>query len=96
VCERIARCENEEHTERGINADDHERVVRVVCVPYPTRRPERRPGDHQRVKAENENDANEDEGDALSRVESLMANYYCAKVRTVNRRGVSRRLTRKR
>ena len=64
VCERIARCENEEQTERGINADDHERVVRVVCVPYPTRRPERRPSDHQRVKAENENDADEDEGDA--------------------------------
>lgn len=64
VCERIAGCENEEDTERGINADDHERIVRVACVPCPTRRPDRRPTDHQRVKAENKNDADEDEGDA--------------------------------
>ncbi len=54
------RCENEEHTERGINANDHERVVRVACVPRPTRRP----GDHQRVNAENKNYADEDENDA--------------------------------
>ena len=60
VCEWIARGENEEHTERGINADDHERVVRVARVPCPTRRP----SDHQRIKAENKNDADEDEGDA--------------------------------
>ena len=62
VCERIARCGNKEHTERGINANDHEPVVRVACVPRPTRRP----GDHQRVNAENKNDADEDEdeGDA--------------------------------
>ena len=59
VCERIARCGNKEHTERGINANDHERVVRVACVPRPTQ-----PGDHQRVNAENKNDADEDEGDA--------------------------------
>ena len=81
VCERIARCGNKEHTERGINANDHERVFRVACVPRPTQ-----PGDHQRVNAENKNDADEDEVRRyLSRVESLMTNHCYAKMQTVNR-----------
>jgi hypothetical protein len=50
-------------------------------------RPTRRPGDHQRVNAENTNDADEDEAMRryLSGVESLMTNHYYAKVRTINR-----------
>jgi hypothetical protein len=50
-------------------------------------RPTRRPGDYQRVNAENKNDADEDEAMRryLSRVESLMTNHHYAKVQTVNR-----------
>jgi hypothetical protein len=50
-------------------------------------RPTRRPGVHQRVNAENNNDADEDEAMRryLSRVESLMTNHYYAKVQTINR-----------
>ena len=44
-------------------------------------------GDHQRVNAENKNDADEDEAMRryLSQVESLMTNHYYAKVQTVSR-----------
>ena len=50
-------------------------------------RPTRRPGDHQRVNAENKNDADEDEAMRryLNRVESLMTNHYYAKMQTINR-----------
>jgi hypothetical protein len=52
-------------------------------------RPTRRPGDHQRVNAENKTDADDDEAMRryLSRVESLMTNHYYAKVQTINRPG---------
>ena len=44
------------------------------------------PGDHQRVNAENKNDADEDEAMRryLSWVPSLMTNQYYAKVQTLS------------
>src|SRR5512132_1593827 len=57
----ITRCDNQEHTERGIDAHDHLQILGATfCMPRPTRRPENREWPH----AENETNPDDYQSDA--------------------------------
>src|SRR6516165_7918571 len=57
---RITRRHQKEHTERGIDADDHHQVVGVAPPPSPAGGPD----DAQRIEAEYANEADDDKRDA--------------------------------
>src|ERR1035437_10927714 len=55
----ISRCNQQKHTERGIDTDDHHPIVRVSLSPNPAGGPD----NAQRINTEYENQAEDDQRD---------------------------------
>jgi len=60
VRERVARCEQEKHAERGVDRENHLKILGPARMPRPTRRPNY----CERVEPKQGNDAHENQREA--------------------------------
>jgi len=61
VLQRVPRSKEKKYSESGIDAENHLLVMKLIGLPAPSRRPK---GHHERVNAEYENQANENQDNA--------------------------------